>query len=131
MQGNLRGSLSVCWLFDVIRWPSGSGSLIKQHALRGVAPARICASGPRFFNPPAPPQRPSALPKPSLSPLSFVIFFLSCAIFRSPLYILRAPLGHSQNTVTLCALTPPCTVDLLCTELLRTFHSENGLCSLV
>ena len=79
MQGNLRGSLSVCWLFDMIRWPSGSGSLIKQHALRGVAPARICAPGPRFCSPPAPPmQRPSALPKPSLSPLSFVIFVLSC-----------------------------------------------------
>ena len=87
MQGNLRGSLSVCWLFDVIRWPSGSGSLIKQHALRGVAPARICAFGPRFFNPPAP---PSGLP-PSPNPPS--LLFLSSFLSYPVLFFARPFLG--------------------------------------
>ena len=89
MQGNLRGSLSVCWLFDVIRWPSGSGSPIKQHALRGVAPARICAFGPRFFNPPAP---PSGLP-PSPNPPS--LLFLS-SFYRYPMLFFARPYKSQQ-----------------------------------
>ena len=85
MQGNLRGSLSVCWLFDMIRWRSGSGSLIKQHALRGVAPARICASGSRFLNPQFPPR---GLP-PSPNPPS--LLFLS-SFFSYPVLFFARPL---------------------------------------
>ena len=84
MQGNLRGSLSVCWLFDMIRWPSGSGSLIKQHALRGVAPARIRASGSRFPSPPPPACGLPPSPNPTQTlPLSsfFRHFFLILCYF--------------------------------------------------
>ena len=44
-----------------------------------------------------PPQRPSALPKPSLSPLSFVIFFLSGAIFRTPITIITTINHHTMR----------------------------------
>ena len=94
MQGNLRGSLSVCWLFDMIRWPSGSGSLIKQHALRGVAPARIRAPGSRFFNPPPP---ACGLP-PSPNPPS--LLFLS-SFFSYPVLFFARQLFCSSDTFPL------------------------------